>query len=112
MYYYIFSGLAGAFVAILIAVLARSHFYVLAGLAPLFPTFALFAHFLTYQSGGEERVREVALFGAFSVLPYLAYILVLYFSLPFLGFKIGVSLGLFFWFVFAASLHYGWNHLL
>lgn len=107
--YYLFSGIAGAIVAITIAALARSNFYILAGLAPLFPTFALFAHILSYKAGGIAQVREVALFGACSIIPYLAYVLSLYLFAERLRFEYALASSLILWFISAGILYFVWS---
>ena len=107
--YYVLSGLAGAVVAIFVAVLARSNLYVLAGLAPLFPTFAVFAHLLSHKNGGIEQVRDVALFGMFAVIPYLAYVATLYFGLEKMRFEWALTTGIVFWCITAFILFAVWN---
>tara|TARA_B100001989_G_C24550561_1_gene474263 strand:+ start:992 stop:1327 length:336 start_codon:yes stop_codon:yes gene_type:complete len=109
MYYYVVSGLMGAVVAVLIAMLARSNYFILAGLAPLFPTFALFAHILSYRVGGNGQVRDVALFGAFSIIPYLFYVLGVYFALTKFRFEIAIPMGLVLWAISAAIVYVLWN---
>ena len=99
----------GATVAVLIAVLARSNYFILAGLAPLFPTFALFAHILSYKAGGVSQLRDVALFGAFSVIPYLFYVLGVYFALTKFRIEIAIPTGLTLWFISASILFVLWN---
>lgn len=109
MGYYIFSGLAGAIVAIAIAALARSQFYVLAGLAPLFPTFGLFAHIISYNNGGSAQVKDVALFGIFSIIPYLLYVVTMFFTVSTMRFEIAVLISLFLWCASASVLFIVWN---
>ncbi len=107
--YYIVSGIAGAAVAVLIAAFARSNFYILAGLMPLFPTFALFTHILSYKEGGVEQVKEVALFGIYSVIPYLAYVAIIYFASERMRFEYTVSIGMLCWFLSAGLLYFWWS---
>ncbi len=105
------SGIFGACVAICVALLARSQFYILAGLAPLFPTFALFAHFLSYREGGADQVRDVALFGVFSTIPYLMYVLSVYVLVQFLRIEWALLLALILWCVGAYILYAVWNRV-
>ncbi|MGH1375255.1 MAG: GlpM family protein [Alphaproteobacteria bacterium] len=105
------SAITGALVAVMIAALARSNYYILAGLAPLFPTFALFAHLLAYKAGGLQQMREVALFGIYAVIPYLAYVITLYFASGKMRLEYAVSGGLLFWFISAGILYLLWNRI-
>ena len=93
MMYYIINAIMGAAVATLIAFIGRSNIYVLAGLIPLFPTFTLFAHISAFQNGGVEQLKPVILFGLLSIIPYLIYVAVMYFSVQ-QGLKISQSIGL------------------
>ncbi|MFV3241255.1 GlpM family protein, partial [Klebsiella pneumoniae] len=47
-------GLLGALVVVLIGVLAKTKNYAIAGLVPLFPTFALIAHYIVASERGIE----------------------------------------------------------
>ena len=49
-------GLLGALVVVLIGVLAKTKNYAIAGLVPLFPTFALIAHYIVAR---DHRIRHV-----------------------------------------------------
>ncbi|MFS8252213.1 GlpM family protein, partial [Staphylococcus hominis] len=55
--------LFGALAVLVIAILSRSKVYYIAGLVPLFPTFALIAHVIVVQEQGAEALRKTALFG-------------------------------------------------
>ncbi len=58
-------GLLGALVVVLIGVLAKTKNYAIAGLVPLFPTFALIAHYIVASERGDRspardhRIRHV-----------------------------------------------------
>lgn len=71
-------ALLGAAAAMLIAVLASSRNYVIAGLVPLFPTFALIAHALVGRERGPAALRQTVVFGLWAMLPYAAYLLAVY----------------------------------
>ncbi|MCL7714241.1 GlpM family protein [Stenotrophomonas mori] len=71
-------SLLGALAVLLIALLARSKSFFIAGLVPLFPTFALIAHYIvgSERSGGD--LQKTALFGLWSLFPYAGYLAVVY----------------------------------
>lgn len=75
-------SLLGALAVLVIALLARSRYVYIAGLVPLFPTFALIAHALVGQERGTTALRETALFGLFALLPYAAYLVAVYLLAP------------------------------
>lgn len=85
---YLFAkALLGALAVVIIALLAKSRSFYLAGLVPLFPSFALIAHALIGQEQGGSALRSTALFGLYALLPYAAYLLTVYrlaerYSLP------------------------------
>jgi len=66
--------LAGVLAVLLIAVLARSRNYFVAGLVPLFPTFALIAHWTVGMEGTPAQLRATAAFGLWSLVPYAVYL--------------------------------------
>ena len=103
-------GALGAFVAIVIALLSRSNFYILAGLAPLFPTFALFAHILFFKEGGVENLKNVILFGMLSILPYLSYLSGLYFLIDKFNFMVSVWIALIFWLIASLGIYFIWTY--
>ena len=59
-------GLLGALVVVLIGVLAKTKNYAIAGLVPLFPTFALIAHYIVASERGIEALRATIVFGMWS----------------------------------------------
>lgn len=107
MLYYAINGLIGAGVAILIAFLSRTNFYFLSGLAPLFPTFALFAHVMAFKIGGDEQVKAVIFFGFLSMIAYFVYLGSLYLLING-GMKFTYSLitALAFWSISAGFIFY------
>lgn len=71
-------SLCGALAVLVIAVLARSPSFFVAGLVPLFPTFALIAHAIVGSERGMADLRTTALFGLWSLLPYAVYLLAVF----------------------------------
>jgi uncharacterized membrane protein (GlpM family) len=59
----------GAAVVLLISLLSKSRSFYIAGLVPLFPTFALIAHVIVFGQQGAEALRKTALFGLWSLIP-------------------------------------------
>ncbi|MEQ4794260.1 GlpM family protein, partial [Klebsiella variicola subsp. variicola] len=71
-------ALIGAFVVVLIAVLSKSRHYYIAGLVPLFPTFALIAHYIVGAERSIEALRTTIIFSLWAVIPYMVYLISLY----------------------------------
>jgi len=67
--------LLGAAAVLLIALLSRSKSFFIAGLVPLFPTFALIAHYVVGTERSATDLRTTALFGLWSLIPYTIYLL-------------------------------------
>ncbi|EGQ8026264.1 GlpM family protein [Vibrio vulnificus] len=72
-------SLLGAAAVVIIALLSKSKNFYIAGLVPLFPTFALIAHFIVGSERSLEDLRQTALFGLWSLLPYAAYLAAVYY---------------------------------
>lgn len=70
--------LFGAVTVLIIALLSRSKSFFVAGLVPLFPTFALIAHYIVGSERSTADLRITALFGLWSLIPYAIYLLAVY----------------------------------
>lgn len=68
----------GAAAVLIISLLSRSRNFYIAGLVPLFPTFALIAHYIVGSTRSAEDLRATALFGLVSLIPYALYLLAVY----------------------------------
>ncbi len=64
----------GALAVLLIALLSKSKSFYIAGLVPLFPTFALIAHAIVGAERPAADLRSTALFGLWSLAPYALYL--------------------------------------
>ncbi|MFH1022300.1 MAG: GlpM family protein [Planctomycetota bacterium] len=104
-------ALLGAAVVIVIQLLALTRNYYLAGLAPLFPTFALIAHYIVGTERTVAELKSTIVFGGFSLVPYLVYLVTLYFLVD--RHRLGVALAgaTFSWTAAAAVLIYVWSKL-
>lgn len=69
----------GALVVVLIGLLAKTKNYYIAGLVPLFPTFAMIAHYIVATERGIDALRATILFGMWAIIPYFVYLLTLYY---------------------------------
>lgn len=104
-------ALLGAAAVILIALLSRSRNYYIAGLVPLFPTFALIAHSLVGAEQGPAALRTTALFGLWSLIPYAIYLAAVYFLAGRLELWGTLAAATAFWLVAATALVLIWSHL-
>ncbi|MVV50948.1 GlpM family protein [Pseudomonas sp. PB120] len=68
----------GAAVVVILAALAKTRNYYIAGLVPLFPTFALIAHYIVGKGRSTEDLKTTILFGMWSIIPYFIYLATLY----------------------------------
>ncbi|EMK5830311.1 GlpM family protein [Citrobacter sedlakii] len=69
----------GALVVVVISLLAKTKNYYIAGLIPLFPTFALIAHYIVASERGIEALRTTIIFSMWSIIPYFVYLLSLWY---------------------------------
>jgi membrane protein GlpM len=70
--------LLGAAAVLVIALLSKTRNFYIAGLVPLFPTFALIAHYIIGTERSAADLRTTALFGLASLVPYAVYLGVVY----------------------------------
>lgn len=73
-----FKALIGAAVVVLLAVLSKTRNYYIAGLVPLFPTFALIAHYIVGKGRSLDDLKTTIVFGMWSIIPYFVYLAALY----------------------------------
>ncbi|CNE37062.1 GlpM protein [Yersinia nurmii] len=103
-------ALLGAVVVILIALLSKTRNYYIAGLIPLFPTFALIAHYIVDSERSIEALRLTIIFGIWAIIPYLIYLVSLYFFLDHLRLSLALSAAVICWGFAAWMLILGWSY--
>lgn len=106
-----FKALIGAVMVIIMALLAKSKNYYIAGLVPLFPTFALIAHAIVGMERGPIELKTTALFGIFSIIPYFAYLLSVYILAEKFDLWVNLMISTIVWIVIAGILIFVWQKL-
>lgn len=99
----------GAGVVLIISILSKSKAFYIAGLVPLFPTFALIAHVIVFQQKGAEALQKTALFGLWSLIPYAIYLAAVYVLATRMSMWSCLGVATLCWVVAAAGLIYGWQ---
>lgn len=99
----------GAGFVLIISILSKSKAFYIAGLVPLFPTFALIAHVIVYQQKGAEALQKTALFGLWSLIPYAIYLVAVYVLATRMSMWSCLGVATLCWVVAAAGLIYGWQ---
>ncbi len=99
----------GAGVVLIISILSKSKAFYIAGLVPLFPTFALIAHVIVFQQKGAEALQRTALFGLWSLIPYAIYLVAVYVLATRMSMWSCLGVATLCWVVAAAGLIYGWQ---
>ena len=102
--------LFGALTVLIIALISKTKNYYLAGLAPLFPTFALIAHYIVFTERSASHLKSTALFGIWSLIPYFVYLLVVYLLCEKHRLYITLSYATIAWCITALLLIYIWNY--
>lgn len=100
--------LLGAAAVLVIALLSKTRNFYIAGLVPLFPTFALIAHYIVGTDRSAADLRTTALFGLASLLPYAVYLGVVYWLALRMSLQATLSLATLAWFGAAALLLVFW----
>jgi membrane protein GlpM len=108
MWALVFKCTLGALVVLLISILSKSKAFYIAGLVPLFPTFALIAHVIVFQQQGADALRRTALFGLWSLIPYAIYLIAVYLLATQMSVLSCLSLATLAWTIAAGILLYGW----
>lgn len=106
-----FKSLLGAAAVLLIALLSKGKGFFIAGLVPLFPTFALIAHYIVGTERTLADLRTTALFGLYALIPYAAYLLAVYFFSYKLNLAWTLTLATLVWLLLAFILLLAWTKL-
>ena len=102
-------AIIGSSVVVLIAILSRSRNYYIAGLLPLFPTFALIAHYIVGTERSAADLRTTIVFGMWSIIPYFAYLASLYSLAGRMRLVPALIAATLIWLVVAAALIFVWS---
>jgi len=94
----------GAAVVVLLAILSKTRNYYIAGLVPLFPTFALIAHYIVGKGRSLADLKTTILFGMWSIIPYFVYLATLYVLVDRLRLEVSLALATVAWLVAATVL--------
>ena len=101
----------GAAVVVILAALAKTKNYYIAGLVPLFPTFALIAHFIVGKSRSLDDLKTTILFGMWSIIPYFVYLATLYVMVDRMRLEASLAVAAVAWLVAATLLVSAWVRL-
>jgi len=102
-------ALIGAAVVVIIQLLARSKNYYIAGLVPLFPTFALISHYIVGSQRTIVELKSTIVFSMFSLIPYFIYLLALYLFVDRLRLELALLAAAICWGLAAGLLIVLWN---
>jgi uncharacterized membrane protein (GlpM family) len=104
-------ALAGAIVVAIIQLLSRAKNAYIAGLVPLFPTFALIVHYLVGTERGTIELKRTIRFGMWSLIPYLVYLAAMYWLVDRFSLRASLLLSTACWLGSAAILIWLWNRM-
>jgi membrane protein GlpM len=100
--------LLGAVAVLVIALLSKTRSFFIAGLVPLFPTFALISHYIVGTERSAQDLRTTALFGLWSLLPYAAYLFTVFQCSVRYTLVVTLTAATLVWTVVAAILLFAW----
>ncbi|MCO3715642.1 hypothetical protein FA136_06175 [Pseudomonas aeruginosa] len=106
-----FKALIGAAVVVLLAVLSKTRNYYIAGLVPLFPPFALIAHYIVGKGRSLDDLKTTIVFGMWSIIPYFVYLAALYLLVERFRLETSLALAALAWLVAASVLVGLWVRL-
>ena len=101
----------GAAVVIILAMLAKTKNYYIAGLVPLFPTFALIAHYIVGKGRSVDDLKTTIVFGMWSIIPYFIYLAALYVLVDRMRLEASLALATVAWIMAATVLVSVWVRL-
>ena len=102
-------SLVGAITVVIIALLAKTRSFYIAGLAPLFPTFAIIAHFIVGKERSVQDLQKTALFGIYALIPYFIYLFSVYMLCTRFSLLHTIAISTFAWMLAALVLVFLWK---
>lgn len=102
-------SLLGALAVLVIALLSKSKSFYIAGLVPLFPIFALIAHYIVGSERTAADLRTTALFGIWSLIPYAMYLFAVFWLSTRMSIAPTLIIATLAWSAGAAVLLLGWT---
>ena len=107
----ILNAALGAAVVLILAALAKTKNYYIAGLVPLFPTFALIAHYIVGKGRSLDDLKTTIVFGMWSIIPYFIYLATLYVMVDRLRLEASLAVAAVAWLIAASVLVSVWVRL-
>ena len=107
----ILKAILGAAVVVTLAALAKTKNYYIAGLVPLFPTFALIAHYIVGKGRSLDDLKTTIVFGMWSIIPYFIYLATLYVMVDRLRLEASLAVAAVAWLIAASVLVSVWVRL-
>jgi membrane protein GlpM len=98
----------GAAVVLLLAALSKTRNYYIAGLVPLFPTFALIAHYIVGKGRSLDDLKTTIVFGMWSIVPYFIYLAALYVMVDRMRLEMALAMAVLAWLMAASVLVTVW----
>ncbi|MFP0193707.1 MULTISPECIES: GlpM family protein [Pseudomonas] len=106
-----FKAMLGAAVVVVLAMLAKTKNYYIAGLVPLFPTFALIAHYIVGKGRSIDDLKTTIVFGMWSIIPYFVYLATLYVMVDRMRLEASLAIAAVAWLIAATVLVSVWVRL-
>lgn len=108
---FIIKGVLGYVIVLFIILISDTNNYFIAGLIPLFPTFGIIGQILVYKDNGLIKLKETVLFGMFSIFPYIAYLLSVFFLIDLTNFYVTIFISTTLWIIVAYLLFISWSFI-
>jgi membrane protein GlpM len=109
--YLLIKCLIGALIMLTIHFLTQSKNYYLTGLILLFPSLSIPAYYFIYMDKGLNELRNTTLFALFSLIPYIAFILSVYFLVKSQHIVLTLLIGTGVWFTLALVILNVWKQI-
>ncbi|MBN1178402.1 MAG: GlpM family protein [Anaerolineae bacterium] len=108
----LFKASIGALVVVIIQLLTKTRNYYIAALVPLFPAMTILSHYIVGSERTTPELRTMVLFGMFSLIPYLVYLLSFYILVERVRLVTALLGGMLCWLLAAAGLIVVWEKVM
>lgn len=102
-------ALCGALIVVFISLISKTSNFFIAGLIPLFPTFALIAHYIVGTERTNADLKSTIIFGMLSLIPYFFYLLTVYLLIDKYKLIPSLLIGVVVWAIVAGVIIFFWK---
>ncbi len=103
---HLYKVIISVFIVLAISLLSKTKSFLIAGILPLVPVFAIFSQSIIFNDRGPTDLKKSILICMMSLIPYLIYLASMYFSIDRFSFQKSLMISVAIWLVASLPVVY------